>query len=89
MLLSKEIYNIAAPKYTTRSVARLFEGGCKLGRRAVSGVSQVLFQHLITSRKKSLKLSYSFWGRRLKLNDNRFFQTLRRANASTYKHLKI
>ncbi|WP_435353384.1 hypothetical protein [Emticicia sp. SJ17W-69] len=49
--LSKEIYNFAAPKYHPRSVARLFEGDFKLERNVNSEANQVLFQHLITSRK--------------------------------------
>lgn len=76
MVLLKEIYNFAAPKYHPRSVARLFGGEFKLGRNAISEANQVLFQHPITYRKKSSKISRSCWERKLKIDDKCFFQTL-------------
>ena len=86
MVLLKEIYNFAAPKYHPRSVARLFEGEFKLGRNANSEANQVLFQHPITLWKKSSKKSRSSWERKLKIDDKCFFQTV--WEAKRIEHLK-
>jgi len=86
LVLLKEIYNFAAPKYHPRSVARLFEGEFKLGRNAISEANQVLFQHPITLWKKSSKKSRSSWERKLKIDDKCFFQTA--WEAKRIEHLK-
>lgn len=86
MVLLKEIYNFAAPKYHPRSVARLFEGEFKLGRNANSEANHVLFQHPITSWKRSSKSGRSSWERKLKIDDKCFFQTV--WEAKRIEHLK-